>query len=150
MQPGSFRPLALLALVSSIGCQPDGVVACPVIAPDESVGIVLELGTREPIELEVQWFDRPEGGICSARLQLLASRLPSLRFVPRPGELAEAVGGVAREWGATECSIHIDLVDDIAGELDPYDLCWWGEYGYDATSWWPRRPDRRCLEPTDP
>ena len=82
--------------------------------------------------------------MCAVSIGLPASKAPSLRLVPRPIELAEAIGVVIRSWSIGECSIYVNLVDEDA--RGPLENCRWQEIRYDAADWWPKGPDRDCRD----
>ena len=142
----TWRGLSCLAAATLL-LPPSGAGSCPVVPADREAETSLEYSAIGTLPIQVRWYDDPPTGVCFAFARINASSLPSHRLTPMPREVATAVAPIAASWGATECTIFVELVRDQGQYLDPYEQCWRGEYAFGDSAWWAKKPDHRCEEP---
>ncbi|HKA15021.1 MAG TPA: hypothetical protein VKH41_08395 [Myxococcota bacterium] len=116
--------------------------ACPVADPPLALVDTGLSSIATPIEV----YGDPDGGSCSALLQLAVESLPSRSLVPRPHELAEQLVPVAREFGAKTCEISVWTLDDGLPDDERYseEACRSGTFRYAERTWWAVGEDERC------
>lgn len=126
------------------------------LLPASALWACMELPDREAIVLvpvdgemalvDVRLYGSGAEAACVAHLNVQGSELPSLSRRPQPLQLAEHLAPVVTDWGATSCSIFVYLEVGPEVEMSWEDVCWKGDYRYDAIGWSTERADHRCFE----
>jgi hypothetical protein len=144
--PSPLRtPLSALLAAGFVGSA-DVAHACPRVTPsDEAIVAVKVLGVGS-VDVLLQWYADGAEGWCFATLDLPLERLSSLRFVPRPEDLAEAVGTVAaRRWAADSCEVGVFVTPETTRLRDWESYpCVFGSVSRDGARWVGSGDDDSC------
>lgn len=117
-------------------------VGCPVL-PDEELRVSASFDAVGDLEVRLGWYADGEG-FCWAGLAVDESRLNSLRFVPRPLDVLQAVRSAIERWHPASCSSTVIVMDDGTEPVWDRVMCTHGEFRMEDWGWSPIDPDSPC------